>query len=380
MSFDTRLFGDKLRRLSEQAGFDVAGLAAATGISADRLASLRDSSIEPSGDEILILADVFKIDFKFFVSGDAQTPFGQMEILYRKFGDRIGAADRRAVAELLYLCDTEQDIQSDFGDSNHSRLTISKRGNHYKTHGEDAARDVRKHLALDDATPIGDVFAVARRLGIHVFRRRLRETGVSGLTIRHPHAGPCVLVNFAEDPYRQRFTLAHELAHVFLDAEEDVVVSFARWDRSDLREIRANSFASHLLVPRGVLQRLQGRPPSDADFVRLAHRLEVNAETLAFSMADADLISTADRDRLRRIRLPRADKKDTEVGPGLTDRQRARKQEMIEIGLSQFYVELCFDAYAAEKVSRGRLAEALLVDEGSLTEIASLFGRKLLHA
>ncbi|MES1172510.1 MAG: ImmA/IrrE family metallo-endopeptidase [Bacteroidota bacterium] len=380
MTFDKHLFAEKLVRCSEHVGLDAASVAKTTGISTDRMVALRRGLAEPTGDEILIFADLFKIDFKFFVSGDAKAPFDQMEILYRKFGDQIGPPDRQAVAEMLYLCDTEEILQAELGRSVQRAFAFSKAGTHFKTHGEDAARELRKHLGLSDTAMAGDVFAVARGLGIHVFRRRLHHAGISGLTIRHPNAGPCVLVNFDEDPYRQRFTLAHEMGHVFLDAEDDVVVSFTKWTPGDLREIRANTFAASFLVPRSALQTWRGRLPDEADFIALAHRLEVNAETLGRSMLDAGAIGQDDLTRLRRIRLPRFEKHDTELTAGLTARQRDRKKAMLERGLSQSYVELCLDAYAAERISRGRLAEALLVDHESIVEIALLYGRRLAHA
>lgn len=380
MTFDTRLFAQKLVRCSEHFGLDVTGLSAATGIAAERVAALREGSTEPTGDEVLIFADVFKIDFKFFVSADAKTPFDQIDVLYRKFGDQVSVEDRRAVAELLYLCDTEQFLLDALGRATRTTFSFEKTGDFFKRHGEDAARALRAHLGLEDRALIGDVFAVARRLGVHVFRRRLRNPAISGLTVRHPGAGPCVLVNVDEDRYRQRFTLAHELGHVFLDDEEDVVVSFTRWEPGDLKEIRANAFAGHLLVPQAALHALRGRAFDDAAFIALAHRLAVNAQTLARALGDAGAITADEKDHFGRIRLPRVEKDDPELSPTLTEQQRRRKLSMLDRGLSQAYVELCLDAYDAEQISRGRLAEALLASEDAVADIAALYGRRLAHA
>lgn len=380
MVFDNQLFADKLLKLSEQRGLDVPALSGATGIPPGRLLSLCDGLTEPTGDEVLILADAFKLDFKFFVSAEAVTPFEQMEILYRRFGNEIQSQDRQAIAELLYLCDTEQYLLGMQGRTPAARFSCSKVGNFYKNHGKDAARALRAHLGLGDSSILGDVFAVARRLGVHVFRRRLGGRNISGLTIRHPNAGPCVLVNFHEDPYRQRFTLAHELGHVFLDAEDDVVVSFTKWNTKDLREVRANTFASHLLVPPRALDALRGRSIADDQFSALAHRLGVNGETLARGMSEAGVIDTKALEHFRQIRLAKMDKGDPELTAELTPSQRDRKSQMLERGLSQFYVELCLDAYTHGWISRGRLAEALLVDEDSLADLVQLYGRRLAHA
>ncbi|MFO0680508.1 MAG: XRE family transcriptional regulator [Sandaracinus sp.] len=380
MSFDTRAFADKLKRCQEHVGIDTRELARRSGFAAARIDELTRGDVEPSGDEILILADIFKIDFKFFISNDAKTPFEQMEVLYRKYGSKVGAADRRAIAELLYLCDTEQFLQEDMGRRPTSTFSFTKSGTYFKGHGERCAAALRDFLGLDTAVRFGDAFAVARRLGVHVFRRPLDNSAISGLTVRHPAAGPCILVNRDEDPYRQRFTLAHELGHVFLDEDEAVVVSFGAWRTEDLREVRADTFAANLLVPRDALTPLRGRDVSEQMFVELAHRLEVNAPTLARAMTEANVITRDVSERFRALRLPRASKEDPELGGGLTERQRERKARMLDRGLSQSYVELCFDAYSAEKVSRGRVAEALLIGEDELDEVARLYGRVFAHA
>jgi Zn-dependent peptidase ImmA (M78 family) len=65
---------------------------------------------------------------------------------------------------------------------------------------------------LDHAVPL-DVYADFRSIGIHVFRRKLGNSKISGLFIMHPVAGKCALVNSNEDVYRQRFSAAHETIH-----------------------------------------------------------------------------------------------------------------------------------------------------------------------
>jgi len=71
-----------------------------------------------------------------------------------------------------------------------------------------------------------NIYDAVRKLGIHIFRPRLKNSNISGLCIHHPRAGSCILVNYGEDTFRQRFTAAHKLGHALLDAETDFVVSF----------------------------------------------------------------------------------------------------------------------------------------------------------
>jgi transcriptional regulator with XRE-family HTH domain len=99
--------GQKLRRVREQLSEDISEVATATGIDAARLASLEAGEIEATGDEVLILADHFKYDFKFFISNDRVSAFDQTESLYRRHGRDLAKADRRAIRDFLYLCEIE---------------------------------------------------------------------------------------------------------------------------------------------------------------------------------------------------------------------------------------------------------------------------------
>jgi hypothetical protein len=75
--------------------------------------------------------------------------------------------------------------------------------------------------------------------------------------------------------------------------------------------------------------------------------------------------------------VPRETKIDPELPDSLNTIQRQRKARLLELGLSDFYVGLCFDGFKSNVISIGRLAEALLSSHGELAELASLYGRTL---
>jgi len=68
MPFDRIAFSDKIRRSKEHLAVQDAEIIAETGIAESRLAALMSGSVDPSGDEVLILADFFDCDYKFFIS------------------------------------------------------------------------------------------------------------------------------------------------------------------------------------------------------------------------------------------------------------------------------------------------------------------------
>ena len=377
MAIDLKTLGSKLAKYRAQLKESIIDVSASTGIDAARLAAVEGGQAEPTGDEVLILADHYRCDFKFFISNEQVAPFEQTETLYRAHGNDFTKEDRRAVQDFLYLCETEDFLMRELGRPRKD-FAFSPSGDYFKGHGEAAAARLRGVLGHDDRAVPRDVYAEFRSVGVHMFRRKLGNSNISGLFIMHPIAGKCALVNHSEDIYRQRFSAAHEMAHAIFDFAQGASVSFDGPSGSDFLEIRANRFASCFLMPPAFLAKLPA--PSgwtDADALHWANELRVSCIALAIALKEAKLVDSAAYDRIRRLRVPREAKIDPELPDSLNDAQRRRKAHLLEMGLSDFYVGLCFEGFSSGVISAGRLAEALLCSHGELAELASLYGRTL---
>ncbi len=375
---DLRLLGDKLRRYREQFQLSLRELSAKTGIDMDTLAVYETGEKEPSGDDVLILADFYKCDYRFFVSGERLAAFEQTDLLFRKYGSEFSSDDRWAVQEFLYLAETESRLEDALG-RRHEAFEFVAEGTYYKGHGESAAADLRRYLNIPSGGTVADVYDAFRRLGFHVFRRKLENSGVSGLFANHPVAGRCILVNYDEDVFRQRFTVAHEAAHAIFDHTEQVVVSFAGGsDGPDLKEVRANTFASRLLVPPELVSSLPNQVwSSDERVLDIAKRLMVNPVVLAYSLGESRSIDAIRVAEIRSLKIPSQDKRDPELPEESASLTYTRKRDLLERGLSHSYVNLCYDCYRAGLISARRLAEAFLADEQGLDEILGLFNLRL---
>ena len=377
MSIDLKSLGSKLSRYRGQLRESIGEVVSATGIDTARLEAIEAGQIEPTGDEVLILADHYRCDFKFFISNEQVAPFEQIETLYRAHGDDFTKEDRRAVQDFLYLCETEAFLMQECNYPVKS-FAYTPTGGFYKGHGADAAARLRVTLDYADNVVPRDIYGDFRHIGVHVFRRKLGNSNISGLFVMHPVAGKCALVNHSEDIYRQRFSAAHEIAHAIFDSEQGATVSFEHPGHRDMLEVRANRFASCFLMPPAFLAKLPD--PSkwrDADALRWANELRVSCDALGIALKEAGRVDEASGERIRRLRVPRETKIDPELPEGLNPTQRARKARLLEMGLSDFYVGLCFDALSAGAISVGRLAEALLCSQGELAEFAALYRRTL---
>lgn len=381
MSFDRTSFGSKVRLYRCQFMESIEELAQKTGIPLDVLDAFERGDCEPTGDHVLILADHFKCDYKFFISNDRVAPFDQTDLLFRRYSSDLSKEDRRAIQEFLFLCECEEWLLGRIVTAKIAPFSFVPRGNYFKKHGIEAAIQLRRHLECTDEEVRSDVFREFRRIGLHVFRRRLTNSNISGVCIRHPTAGPCLLINYSEDLYRQRFTAAHEAAHAILDCEEEVLVSFVQWDSTNLVEFRANTFASHFLIPRKLLTSW-GRQKgwSTAGLMELASQLQVSPLALSISLRDVPDVPSEVVEALRVRSIPTASKSDPELPDTLSPGTLGRKQEMLQRGLSGAYVALCIEAYDRGEVSIGRLSEMLLVSAAEIQDVASLFGVRLQYA
>ena len=337
MAFTSQGFAQKLRNLRESFGDTLDEVANATGIETQALQALEVGSTTPTGDDVLILADYFKREFPWLIDDDAVDPDENVTLLLRSEGGRLATADCHAIAEFLHLCKS----QTLFEELLEIRPAIAEfqftvRGSFFKGQGIDCARDFRERHELPPNGIIPDIFQWLRDSGLRVFRREmLPDSSISGLFVNHPEAGKCILVNASEDPYRQRFSAAHETGHALLDTNKGFNVSAVADDASEeLVEIRANSFASAFLMPPELLTMLgtsqQWRRPEK--IVEAADRLSVTIPALLSALVRDNIIDEAARSSLRDMKLRLPDKREPEL-VGLTGRQLERKKTLLASGL-----------------------------------------------
>lgn len=378
MKIDLVLISSRLAEARRLQTVELAEVAMQTGIEVGRLANIEEGTQAPSGDELLILANYYARDFRDFVDSSRPEPFKQTEILYRRYGQAFSPSDRRAIQEFLFLCEIEAKLEKELGRSS-TPFSFIPTGTHLKSHGHQAARALRQHMGYSAKQIRLDIYSDFRSIGLHVFRRRLTNSEISGLYIEHPIAGHCILVNYEEDIYRQRFSVSHEAAHAIFDSSEAASISYQRnssqYDRQDLREIRANRFASCYLMPPELLPRIQRWDAVLAQ--QWAQTFKVSTEALAYALLDAQIVDDDTAKLIRTARVPTSEKVDPEAPEYLSATQLLRRHQLLERGLSDYYVGLCFEAYKQGLISAGRLGEALLADHKETREISVLYGRSI---
>jgi hypothetical protein len=117
-------------------------------------------------------------------------------------------------------------------------------------------------------SPPVNLDAIARDLGIIVHRVPLGP-GISGQLLPDRNDGSSgfsIYINSSEHPNRQRFTLAHELAHFILhrDLIDSGVVddTMYRSQLSDVYEVQANRMAADILMPLRLVRAYRAKKPN----------------------------------------------------------------------------------------------------------------------
>ncbi len=379
MVFTPLAFARKLRDLRESFGNTVDEIGNATGIGTQALQALEGGTAVPSGDEVLMIADFFRCEFTWLIEDDASNPDQNISILLRAESQRLAAEDRHAIADFLHLCKSDALLDDILGSQRPQSkpFRFLPQGTFYKSQGIACANEYRAHNDLPPNAVIPDIFLWLRKAGFRLFRRSLPNSPISGLFLRHPEAGACILINYAEDVYRQRFSAAHEAGHALMDADKAFNVSDENDTRSnDLREIRANTFASSFLMPPNLIASL-GTPEqwqNPEKLIEVSGRLFVSIPALLSALKRDKVLDRDARDYLRNLQLRLPDKQEPELRGNLTQRQRDRIQALLATGLHGAYVRRCFEAHRQGHFSLAKLADMLLVELGEVDDLATLFG------
>lgn len=186
--------------------------------------------------------------------------------------------------------------------------------------GNRVALEERRRLALGDA-PIDDICELLESEGIRTAVLGLPRD-ISGLTLCGPEVGRFVAAQQSDARVRQRFSFAHEYAHVLIDGEGPGRVSRRHEDTNI--EVRANAFAAAFLMPSEGVRNLvaslgktranrasievfdgddahtvgranPGAPVQLHDAIHVAHRFGVSRNAAIYRMHNLGLI---DRQRL----------------------------------------------------------------------------------
>ncbi|MBD3675683.1 MAG: ImmA/IrrE family metallo-endopeptidase [Planctomycetaceae bacterium] len=349
----------------------VSSVAGALNVNEATVLALENGQLDPiPGDYILIVSKLLETDFRYFISTDLDETEDRTRQIFRSL-KAPNANDAFAIRRFVAMCVSERDLEVLLSverrnlPSQYPKQTDSSRL--HKEQGPIAARQERDRLRLG-TLPIENIFQHIRSQGIRLFRHSLEDANLSGVTVVHPIAGVCMLINYDEDLYRQFFSAAHEYAHVLFDRNElnntGCVLSY-KYSNEELVELRANRFAAEFLFPIQALNKYS-RPQKIDGLVELIGRIardyHVNTAVVVQQMRQAKWITQRTLNSFfenRPITIKSSEKSDPEIPTDLTEAQSRRWIAAIEKGVTSYYLELLRRARTEEQITFGRFSEML---------------------
>lgn len=367
LSFDYKLLGSKLREARENQQYAIGEITEFINKSPEEYQMIEEGKyLTLSGDTIVLLSKFLNIDYRFLVTGNYPSAESQIKELFRQ-NNELSKRDRRAIQSFIRLCETKNDIEKMLGVLKSNPVDYSRYNFGTKVHkyqGVKAARLERERLGASDG--ISNIYSLLRKQKVHIFRRTLDDRNISGVYIKHPNAGHCILINYVDDIYRQNFSTAHEYCHVLFDSNIKQSISFGS-DNSFI-EVRANNFASNFLLPQEALVGLSDYSYNSLFLwiPRLCKKYKVNKQVVIIALKEMNYINEEMKKALlndKTLKISSSLKEDPElkdVSPNLHE----PISNIIRNGISLEYMNLCRYAYQQDIITYSKLIESLSIGYG----------------
>lgn len=300
---------ERARTLSRYSQEDVA---AALGVSRAMVSYWESGKRRPSDRQLVALARLYWVELSDLLTEEPLEPQPDTaQMLFRGADVELSPHARSGLEDFIHFLDVYANLSRAMG----FPIREMRQSPFGLTQGfesiEDARRkaeEVRAHLRLG-VGPIGDLDRVCELLGITVYRAALgpdlTET-ISGAFFNHPEVGFSVLVNLEMTLGRQRFTLAHELAHALFHSVRDRFV--VSGPKRTPAERFADMFAGEFLMPTEGVRRvmeeygLGPRIKDAAEVVHLQRFFQVSYPTALVRLRQARLLTQRQFDQFRRVR------------------------------------------------------------------------------
>lgn len=400
---DQQALGKKLKRLREKSGLNQEAVEKAIGLPQKALTHIENGARKVSTLELAKFSELFHIPITDFFVGERQEEDVLVALHRIAPGLESDPKVHNQVTKCIQICKEGIFLKDVLGLTHQQTIrTYACSPPHdaqeAKKQGEEVAREERLGLELGDV-PIHDIADVLSSQGIWTAQTIL-PVEMSGLFLHHALIGMAIIVNTKHAHVRQRFSYAHEYAHVLFDANRTITISNSD-NSSDFIEIRANAFASAFLMPeQGIvhLLRLMGKGESsrveftiyDAstesalikqyrqtatsqkispqNIARIAHHFCVSYQAVVYRLQNLGHLKVKERDELLneeskgREYLRILHLQELEIPLESVSQNRELKAQI---------AYLAIEAFQREEISRGRLLD--------ISKLLELSGKELLQ-
>jgi transcriptional regulator with XRE-family HTH domain len=358
MSVTRETLAERVSRALAEAGMTQVDLAAAIGISASALSRALSGQRNFKSLELGLIAQALRVSTEYLLA-DEEPPAA---LVAARAQPDVNPSLAPALARVEQFLDLDGLLVNlGYDAAAPVDMPVNEDLLPYEQGGALALR-LRSEIGInDDDLPyeLSDLAELLEsKLGIDIAFEPL-PGGLDGLSITR-RALRLALVASDVSATRQRFTLAHELAHLLLGDSQDLRVDENVFGRKTDDERRANAFAAAFLMPADAIKRSMPRGYiSEEVIAELLGRFGVSLDALAFRLHNAGIVNAAGRERIRSMSSSRI-----ALRSGRAADLQARNDHRVPGNL----LLRAADAYVSGDISIRPLAQLLRVDPGRLLD------------
>ncbi len=250
--------GEVLREARESRGFTQAAIASKLGVSRPTVVQMENDRRAVKAEELSRLAGFYRCSLSELVPHAVGEKAGSMAELFRAIPGLERNGDEHSFVCVCKVATSITEIESTLGiDAIRHALpsySVEPADTPWQAarQGYRAAEDERRRLALGEG-PVRFLDELLTTLGVRAAKASL-PSGVTSISISQSDSGSLVVVAHDLGLGHRRFSYAHGLAHFLFDTEGSWRVCGSDTTQ-ELAEVRADAFASGLLLPEHGVRR-----------------------------------------------------------------------------------------------------------------------------
>lgn len=221
------------------------------------------------------------------------------------------------------------------------------------------AVSLRRQLGDDATSPI-DIFTLAYSIdSLSIVYYPMGER-ISGICVKDKGSN-VIAINSSMTIGRQRFSMAHELYHLFYDDDQLTAICAKKIGIGSEKEIYADQFASYLLMPPDALSDMIGqikKTPSYKlsvkDIVRIEQHFQISRKALLYRLIEENELTMQESESMRQNIILSAN------NLGYDDTLYKPTPKEKQYGTYGFYIQQADKAVEKGLISNGKYEELLL--------------------
>jgi Zn-dependent peptidase ImmA (M78 family) len=221
------------------------------------------------------------------------------------------------------------------------------------------ALGLRKELGEDTTSPI-DIFSLAHTITQLTLVFYPMGDHLSGMCIKND-GSPVIAINSSMSVGRQRFSMAHELYHLYYDENKQSTVCAIKIGTGNDTEKAADQFASYFLMPPVALsesiKKIQGASKDNLgikEIVKLEQYFRVSRQAMLCRLIEDDKLTPQQAEQFRQGVIRSA------VNLGYDDTLYKPLPENRQYKTYGYYIQQAEELFKKDLVSTGKYEQLLL--------------------